>query len=167
VDSGEWRVAAYVTTDAGCIFDCDWRSAQVGLAATVSASQPPQDLQLSVSARVVGLFVRDRDGNPFPGGGVHVNDVRCTGCTGSDLAPMFLQASDRDGAVAIVVDPSLVYDIVGQAVGTGWTGGTDVDGTTMWFSEPVTTQGRDLAEGTVIRVDGGPAPALAGPATSG
>ena len=155
--SGEWRVAAYVSTDPGCVFDCDWRSALLGPSVKVSTAEPPQDLALTVSARVVGLFVRDRDGNPFAGGGVHVNDVRCTSsCAGTDLAPMFLGASERDGAVAIVVDPSLVYELLGQAVGTGWAGGTDVNGQTMWFSERTIMDGADLVEGMVIRVDGGP-----------
>ena len=154
--SGDWRVAAYVATASGCVFDCDWRGAQLGPTVQVSAADPPDDLELTVSARVVGLFVRDRDGNPFDGGGVHVNDVRCTGCTRTDMAPMFLMASARDGAVTIVVDPTLVYELVGQAVGTGWPGGTDVNGKTMWFSESLVMDGADVVEGTVLRVDGAP-----------
>ena len=157
----EWNVAAYViASPSGCVFDCEWRGAQVGPATQISLDAPPDAVALTVTARVVDVFVRDSRGEPFTGGGVQVTDLRCTdrapACR-SEVAPMFMQAAAEDGAVRLVVEPSTRYEVHGQATNTGWDDPAWTnDGNTFWFSESIEVHGRDLEEGYVFLIDGAP-----------
>jgi hypothetical protein len=157
----EWTVAAYVALgDFGCVMNCvAWRGAQVGPTVTVSLTDPPAGpVELSVSARVIDVYVRDRDGNPFEGGGVLVADARCPddGCEG-EFARMFSDASGVDGLARIVVDPTISYHLHGQAMNTGWPNPELMIGTnTFWKSEEVILRGAEIDDGQVFLVNGGP-----------
>ena len=157
----EWIVAAYVSVfDPPCLFNCEWRVAQIGPPSNVSLSQTPQPpLRLSVSARVLDVYVLDREGQPFQGGGLLIDDLRCstTPCE-EEFTPMFFGASGDDGAVRIVVDPSVAYEMHGQAMNTGWPDPQfyGPEGDAFWSSPVETWTGGDLTEGHVFFVNGGP-----------
>lgn len=162
-ESRQWRLAAYVTLDDGaCVFNCQFparpQGAVVGPSMTVSPSDPPQASTLPVAARVVDVYVRDRDGKPFVGGGVQVTDLRCrTGECPDGLTAMFVPASDVDGAARVVVDPSATYEVHGQASNTGWPEPQYMnDGSAFWFSPAYEVKGSDLRDGHVFLVDGAP-----------
>lgn len=160
-----WRVTAYVTVQQfDCVFNCAWANAPRNVVrGQVHDVAPNVDhtLDLSVAARVVDVFVRDRDGNPFEGGGVQVTDTRCNdGTCPEDKIQSFYIASSSDGAARLVVNPDLSYAFHGQAVNTGWphdpepwTNGDDE----FWFSPDETMTGAALDEGHVFYINGGPA----------
>ena len=157
----DWNVAALVSHGQyDCAFNCYWRTSQAGRPTTISDGSPPSTLELSVAARVVDVFVRDRNNRPFAGGGVFVRDIRCPErpCP-SDQAPMYSQASSTDGAARIIVDPALTYDLFGMAQNTGWPNPkyTNPDGSTSWHSPEIRRKGSEITEGYVFLVDGAPA----------
>lgn len=154
-----WLVAAYViATPGGCVFHCQWRGAQAGPTTSVSIGDVPAAVELTVSARVVDVLVRDRNGQPFEGGGVQASDLRCTDdppdeCRG-EHASMFVRAAG-DGSTRLVLDPTAHYELHGQATNTGWPDPAWThEGSTFWFSPSLTTTGADLPEGHVFHVDG-------------
>ena len=156
----DWNVVALVSpSQYSCAFNCTWRVSQAGTPTTISDATPPAALDLSVSARVVDVFVRDRNNQPFAGGGVFVRDIRCpeNPCP-SDRAPMYSQSSSTDGAARIVVDPALTYDLFGMAQNTGWANPqyTNSDGSTSWHSPTIRRKGSDVVEGYVFLVNGAP-----------
>ena len=160
-----WDVVAYVsTTTPACVFNCQFpeapRNAVVGDTVTVAtAPSPPHELALSVSARVIDVHVRDRNGDAFAGGGVQATDLRCrqSECP-DDLVPTFVMASPETGAVRLVLDPDVTYELHGQATNTGWPDPALVnDGNTFWFSAELTLKGSELDDGFVFTIDGAPA----------
>ena len=161
----DWKVAAAVDVGGGggttsCIFSCDWRTAMVGPATTISDAAPPDSLRLSVAARVVGVYVRDRNGQTFQGGAVMVGDTRCTQSPCPDgQSKVYSLASSTDGAALIVVDPSATYDLSGVAQNTGWPNPemTLSNGNTWWDSATVRAKGSAIPEGQTFLVDGAPA----------
>lgn len=160
IAGGQWDVAAYVTADEkDCVFHCTWQGARAGAVTTVSEAAPPVDLQLAVGARILDLFVRDRNGDPFEGGGVVVSDIRCvTGTCPPELAKSFKAASPADGRARVVVALDRTYEIVGIAQGNDWPNPRYIGTTTFWSSPPVTGRGSEVEDGLVLRVDGAPGP---------
>lgn len=155
-DAAEWTIAAYVTAaSSGCVFRCEWLGAQVGEPTTLSAARARSGpLHLEVAARVVDVRVRDRNGDPFAGGGVQLTSV-----TG-DVPPMFVIAEGAEAIARVVVHPDRTYDIHAQARDTGWPDPQWTnDGSEFWFSPDETFTGAGIPEGHVLRVDGAPAPA--------
>ena len=160
-----WDVVAYVpATKPSCVFNCAFpeapRNAVLGERVTVTPASASQELlSLDVSARVIDVLVRDRNGQPFDGGGVQVTDARCTeAACPTDIVPMFVRASVADGAVRLVLAPEITYVIHGQATNTGWPDPAWTnEGNTFWFSPDVRVQGNDLSDGFVFTVDGAPA----------
>jgi len=165
-----WRVAAYVDVEhvswPQCVFSCVWPTRPLNVVrgdVTDIEANVDQTLALSVSARVVDVYVRDRNGQPFqgPGEGVQVTDARCQGdpCP-EDQVPMFMQASSPDGATRLVVNPDIRYDLHGQAMNMrsqGWGGDPWThDGNEFWFSPDEVMLGSQLDEGHVFYVDGAP-----------
>jgi hypothetical protein len=173
-----WRVAAYVDVQhvpwQQCVFSCVWAAAPLnvvrGSVIEVGANVD-QTLALSVAARVVDVFVRDRNGQPFQspadargitGEGVQVTDAGCEHdpCP-EDQVPMFMQASTPDGATRLVVNPDVRYVLHGQAMnmrGQGWVDPPYTEGgNEFWFSPDEVMSGAELDEGHVFYVDGAPA----------
>lgn len=171
-----WRIAAFVSVEQphGCVFSCSWADAPLnvvrGEVLTVDANVD-QTLALAVSARIVDVFVRDRNGDPFPsgtrtsdryGGGVQATDMRCLNdarCP-EDKVQMFRLAAAKDGATRLVVNPGVRYDFHGQALNMRSQGWTDPqwtnNGDEFWFSPDEVLSGAELDEGHVFRVDGAP-----------
>lgn len=132
----------------------------IGPAATISDAASTESLRLTVTARVVDVFVRDRNDQPFEGGGLLVTDRRCPESPCPDgQARSFAAASSTDGSVRIVVDPAETYDLMGMAQNTGWPNPliTRPDGSGSWHSPTFTARGSDIDEGQVFLVDGAPA----------
>ena len=161
---GSWKIVAGVVVDApysrSCVFSCTWRTMTIGPAATISDSAPTDSLSLTVTARVVDAFVRDRNNQPFEGGGLMVTDTRCPQSPCPDgQAPNWSAASATDGAVRFVVDPSATYELMGIAQNTGWPNpqNTRPDGGTSWYSPTITAKGSAIQEGQVFFVNGAPA----------
>lgn len=158
IASGQWDVAAYVTVDEqDCVFYCTWQGARVGAVTPVSEAAPPADVQLTVGARVLDLYVRDRNGDPFEGGGVMVSDIRCTtGTCPPELAQSFKAASPADGRARVVVALDRTYEIAGIAQGKDWPNPRYIGTTTFWSSPAVTARGSEVDDGLVLYVDGAP-----------
>jgi len=166
-DGARWHVAAYVAVPAseGCVFTCVWEKKPRDVVRSEVVDVEPnvdQTRSFSVSARVIDVFVRDRNGNPFAGGGVQATDARCQaassgGCP-EDKVPMFVPSSPADGAARLVLDTNVRYDLHGQAANTGWADPQWTnDGNEFWFSPEETVSGAELDEGHVFYVDGAPA----------
>jgi hypothetical protein len=158
--SGQWRVGAYVVASgAACIFNCEWRQTVLGPTTVVAADEPGQGLQLTVRARVLEVHVVDRNGNPFRGAALMVEDAQCPDdrCEGSDRATMFYSAPGDDGVIRVVVDPGVLYEFTGYAVNTGWDSpGYSAGGQSWWMSETETLQGSEVVDGRTFRVEGAP-----------
>lgn len=156
----DWKVAAFVSiSESYCVFNCEWRNVQVGPSVTVSDSAPPQSLDLTVAARIVDVFVRDRNNRPFEGAGVMVRDVRCPRIPCPyDLSPMYSRASSANGAARIVVDSDADYELEGMAANTGWANPqyTSSEGSQFWFSPTLKAKGSGVPEGHTFLVDGAP-----------
>jgi len=162
---GTWNVVAYVAAQRSCIFNCSWPDAPLdavrsNVATVTSGTTSNEPLSFTVSARVVDVFVRDRNDKPFDGGGVQATDARCNGmATCPEVqTPEFVGASAADGAVRLVLDTTVTYVLHGQATNTGWPDPAWTnEGNTFWFSPDETMRGDALDEGHVFRVDGAPA----------
>lgn len=170
-----WRVAAFVSVEHAswqpCVFSCSWADAPLNVVrgeVVIVEANVDQTLALSVSARVVDVFVRDRNGEPFPGsadandkygGGVQATDTRCTTATcPEDKVQMFRMASPTDGATRLVVNPDVRYGFHGQALNMGWSDPQWTNnGDEFWFSPEEFMSGAELDEGHVFYVDGAPA----------
>jgi hypothetical protein len=162
----DWKVVAAAVVDGefsrACVFGCTWRSVVIGPPTTISDANPPESLNLSVAARVVDVYVRDRNNQPFDEGGLMVTDTRCPQAPCPDgQAPLFRQVSPTptDGLTRIVVDPAAMYDLTGMAFNQPWPNPqfTRSDGTTSWHSPTVQYKGSAIPESLVLRVNGGPA----------
>ena len=157
----DWNVVALVTIfeNRQCVFNCAWRTVQVGPSTTVSDAATSGSLRLTVAARVVDVFVRDRNNRPFEGGGVMVTDIRCTEppCP-PDQTRMYSQALSSAGMARIVVDPELTYELFAIAMNTGWPNPqfTRTDGSTSWHSPTLRDKGSDIPEGRTFLVAGAP-----------
>ena len=158
----DWDVVALVShSQYSCAFNCFWRTSQAGPPTTISDADAPATLALSVTARIVDVYVRDRNNQPFEGGGVMVTDIRCPKqpCP-ANQSPMYSEAFGAEGGRArIVVDPAQTYDLMGMAQNTGWPNPqiTRSDGSTSWHSSTIRRKGSDIAEGHVFLVNGAPA----------
>jgi hypothetical protein len=160
--SRAWRVAAYVAPRSTCVFNCRFpeapRNAILGETFTVPAGTVSEAMAFTVTARVLEVSVRDRDGRPFNGGGVQATDVGCSTSDCAGDASMFAMASPIDGSVVLVLHPDVTYVLHGQATNTGWPDPQWThDGSTFWFSPDLTVKGRELDDGHVFTVEGGPA----------
>ena len=160
----EWKVVAAVVVDGefsrACAFGCTWRSMVLGPQTTISDENPPASLSLAVSARVVDVYVRDRNNQPFDEGGLMTTDTRCPQAPCPDgQAPMYRPVAPPDGLTRIAVDPAATYDLTGMAFNQPWPNPqqTKSDGSTSWYSPTVRYKGSAIPDDLVLRVNGAPA----------
>jgi hypothetical protein len=134
-----WQLAAFVLVGQSFMLG------PTQSVASPAAQRSPVDL--TVSARIVGLRVVDDQAQPFPEGTAAVMALP----TGE--GEWSVASADEQGDVLLLVDPTLEYSVNAFATNTGWPDPWIADdGTEFHFSEGIIVLGSELPEGHVFTV---------------